>query len=274
MDGRVGKLGFGSPRPRPRGGDRAPGRPCPRARGGRRTPRSPRPRPRGGVAHNDAHVQRSRRPSHTTKPMRVRSKTKTRTCNDKIRFNSLDPELEHNIEELRETIDRDKSAMTRQLASLTRVDYKGRLPRDIMGFRSLLPGRRKKFLQWASDYRLIAGSPLFDWEWYLASNPDVGANAVDPVFHYLAHGAGERRAPSPNFDGDGYLRSNPDIGSQTNPLVHYLLHGAKEARFGAAPLYFHSADANGRISSPIRHPRQKELRFLLSSLRRRRIPRP
>jgi lipopolysaccharide biosynthesis protein len=214
------------------------------------------------IAHEDAHVHAleeavAHHEAHA-RSLEDQNTNLQRQNQDSIRWIQR---LEHNIQELRETIDRDKSALTRQLASLRRVDYKRRLPRDIVGFRSLLPGRRKKFLQWASDYRLIAGSPLFDWEWYLASNPDVEANAVDPVFHYLAHGAGERRAPSPNFDGDGYLRSNPDIGSQTNPLVHYLLHGAKEARFGAAPLYFHSADANGQISGPIRHPETERASF-------------
>jgi hypothetical protein len=35
----------------------------------------------------------------------------------------------------------------------------------------------------------IAGSGLFDDDWYLEQNPDVRAAGVDPLAHYLEYGA-------------------------------------------------------------------------------------
>jgi lipopolysaccharide biosynthesis protein len=228
------------------------------------------------IAHKDAHVHAlgeaiAHKDAHARALEDQNSELQTANANTQRenqesirciqRLEQRIQELHEDIKATSESIDRNKLALTRQLAGLSRLDYKGRLPRDLTGFRSLLPGRRKKFRQWAKDYRLIAGSPLFDREWYLAANPDVEAKAVDPVFHYLAHGAGEGRAPSPDFDSDGYLRSNPDIGSQMNPLVHYLLHGAKEARLGAAALLFDTTAATGQNAGPIHKPKSEIASF-------------
>jgi len=82
-----------------------------------------------------------------------------------------------------------------------------------------------------ADLALIAASGLFDAAWYLAQNPDVCAAGVDPLLHYLRHGAGEGRAPGPDFDGAWYLERNPDVAAAgVNPLEHYVRHGAREQR--------------------------------------------
>ena len=74
-------------------------------------------------------------------------------------------------------------------------------------------------------------SGLFDHDWYLERNPDVRAAGVDPLQHYLLHGAGEGRDPNPLFDGDWYVEQNPEVrAAGVNPLVHYLKHGAAEGR--------------------------------------------
>jgi lipopolysaccharide biosynthesis protein len=79
--------------------------------------------------------------------------------------------------------------------------------------------------------RLVAASPLFDREWYLEQYPDVREAGVDPVLHYIAHGAAGYRDPGPRFDTAWYLAYYSDVGtSGVNPLVHYLLHGVKERR--------------------------------------------
>lgn len=79
--------------------------------------------------------------------------------------------------------------------------------------------------------RLLARSRLFDAQWYLTENPDVAAAGLDPVDHYLKHGAGEGRDPSPLFLTGWYLRQNPDVAAAgINPLVHYLVHGWLEGR--------------------------------------------
>jgi glycosyltransferase involved in cell wall biosynthesis len=46
----------------------------------------------------------------------------------------------------------------------------------------------------------IEGNGLFDREWYLATNPDVAEAGLDPLVHYINHGAEEGRKPSPSFD--------------------------------------------------------------------------
>jgi len=82
-----------------------------------------------------------------------------------------------------------------------------------------------------SDERLIAGSGLFDEQWYLACHPDVVRAEVNAVAHYLKYGAYEGRDPSPLFQTAYYLSRNPDVAeARINPLVHYVLWGEKEGR--------------------------------------------
>lgn len=40
----------------------------------------------------------------------------------------------------------------------------------------------------------LAVSGLFDAQAYLAAHPDVAASDMDPVWHYVAYGQGEKRA--------------------------------------------------------------------------------
>ena len=83
----------------------------------------------------------------------------------------------------------------------------------------------------ASNAKLLASSKLFDRDWYLGQYPDVRVADIDPVLHYLEHGASEGRNPSPLFDSDWYMQQNPDVrNAGINPLVHYLKHGAAEGR--------------------------------------------
>lgn len=78
---------------------------------------------------------------------------------------------------------------------------------------------------------LLRGSSLFDADWYLRQYPDIAANKLDPVVHYLGHGASEGRDPGPGFSTRGYLDRNPDVGAGgMNPLVHYLRYGKAEGR--------------------------------------------
>ena len=95
-------------------------------------------------------------------------------------------------------------------------------------FRKALSRLRPRFID---DKRLIANSGLFDASWYLSQYPDVGRAGIDPLKHYLQHGAAEGRDPNPYFDTDWYLSHNPDVAEAgINPLIHYLRHGAIEQR--------------------------------------------
>jgi len=84
--------------------------------------------------------------------------------------------------------------------------------------------------------RLLRASSLFDAEWYLRQYPDVAASKVDPVVHYLGHGASEGRDPGPGFSTRLYLARNPDVSTAgINPLLHYLRYGGAEGRSGGLP---------------------------------------
>jgi hypothetical protein len=62
--------------------------------------------------------------------------------------------------------------------------------------------------------------PLFDAAYYLQCNPDVRNAKVNPLAHYLLHGARENRQPHPLFLPDYYRREDGRGGE--NPLVHFL----------------------------------------------------
>lgn len=78
---------------------------------------------------------------------------------------------------------------------------------------------------------LLRASGLFDEAWYHERYPDVKASAIDPVLHYLTHGAKEGRDPGPLFSTQGYFAAYPDVAaSSLNPLLHYIRFGGQEGR--------------------------------------------
>ncbi|MGJ4803774.1 hypothetical protein [Luteimonas sp. SDU82] len=78
---------------------------------------------------------------------------------------------------------------------------------------------------------ILRRSKLFDSGWYMAKYQDVRKRQVDPVRHFLRHGAKEGRDPGPAFSTKGYIAHNPDVeAAGVNPLVHYLVYGRKEGR--------------------------------------------
>jgi hypothetical protein len=81
------------------------------------------------------------------------------------------------------------------------------------------------------DIGQIIKSGLFDAEYYLTSNPDIAAAAIDPLDHFFHYGFREDRRPNPYFDPLWYLNTNIDVReADTQPLLHYAVHGDKEAR--------------------------------------------
>ncbi len=74
-------------------------------------------------------------------------------------------------------------------------------------------------------------NPLFDTRWYLDNNPEVAMAGQNPLVHFVTSGWREGRDPNPFFDTDWYLRTYPDVAAiDVNPLLHYLLSGASEGR--------------------------------------------
>jgi hypothetical protein len=72
--------------------------------------------------------------------------------------------------------------------------------------------------------------PLFDPCYYLDRNPDVRRAGVNPLVHYVRHGAAEDRKPHPLFEPSHYRNSCAEApGQDQNLLVHFLEAGAAAA---------------------------------------------
>src|SRR5215475_14469869 len=88
-------------------------------------------------------------------------------------------------------------------------------------------------LQSRTSYAIavIGASGLFDAAWYLESYPDVAARGVDPLRHYVRHGAREGRDPNRLFSSNWYLGTYADVAEAgLNPLAHFITRGAAEGR--------------------------------------------
>ena len=80
-------------------------------------------------------------------------------------------------------------------------------------------------------YRTIASSELFDAHWYRSTQVSGFSKLMDPLWHYLDHGATQGLDPSPWFDTSHYVHTNHDVRSSgLNPLFHYLEYGIEERR--------------------------------------------
>lgn len=90
----------------------------------------------------------------------------------------------------------------------------------------------RRFINQAEkDAHVIRQSDIFDTEYYLANNPDVKKAGVDPIQHFVAHGADEGRKPCQWFDSQFYRLQYKDVlKSRRNPLAHYIEVGRKEGR--------------------------------------------
>lgn len=93
-------------------------------------------------------------------------------------------------------------------------------------------GRRRHLIDPAvSDIAAIKASGRFDEAWYLGQYPDVAASGMDPIEHYVRHGAAEERNPCADFDTRFYLRTYRDVlRAEVNPFRHYIEHGSGEGR--------------------------------------------
>lgn len=101
------------------------------------------------------------------------------------------------------------------------------------------------------EISLLTRSGLFDRNWYLANHPDVAAAGMDPVRHYLLHGAYEGRDPGPDFDTRFYLAEYQDVNrAGVNPLVHFLSFGKAEGR-APCPTAAWAAKRTGNLANPV-----------------------
>jgi SAM-dependent methyltransferase len=118
--------------------------------------------------------------------------------------------------------------------------------------------------------KIIEESGLFDAAWYRAAYPDVAAAGLDPIAHYLHHGAREGRNPGPGFDTIWYLSENYELrAAGVNPLLHYIEYG-RDAETAPLPLSegqrfeaFNRAVRNGLLDGAQLSDRIGEVQFAL-----------
>jgi hypothetical protein len=162
---------------------------------------------------------------------------------DQSRAERENADLGCRVHELEQALSGEKEAMNVALARI--ADLKSAI--TDAGSRPAIKHTARRFtsptrliadgLEKRLNRKLIAGSGLFDRDWYLKNNPDVRKSGLDPILHYLKFGAAEGRHPNPLFDSDWYLQQYPDVrATSVNPLVHYLRHGAAEGR-DPSPLF-------------------------------------
>ena len=75
-----------------------------------------------------------------------------------------------------------------------------------------------------NDALLVEQSGFFDASWYLSRYPDVAAAGIDPLQHFMQHGAFELRDPSGQFSSSGYRYLHPEATS-ANALLDAVCHG-------------------------------------------------
>lgn len=82
-----------------------------------------------------------------------------------------------------------------------------------------------------SSYWKIKASGIFDPIFYLETNPDVAAQGLNPLVHYLRTGWREARFPHILFDIPYYLSQFPDNrGGETEPILHFLSEGWQQGK--------------------------------------------
>jgi Sulfotransferase family len=133
----------------------------------------------------------------------ARRKKVRQTCGDKVyaellRRNELDSEL----------VRRARAEVRRRLGLVRQADGCGKA-KPHCGWRAF-PSMR------------IRRAGLFDAAFYLERYPDVRRAGIEPLRHYMRHGAAEGRKPHPLFEPDYYLACCPEARHSRNPLVHFL----------------------------------------------------
>lgn len=76
----------------------------------------------------------------------------------------------------------------------------------------------------AREMRTVLETGLFDEVWYRHRYPDVDEAGLNPLRHYVEHGAREDRAPNPWLDPAWY-RMTHGLAADVAPLWHYATTG-------------------------------------------------
>src|SRR4051794_10905118 len=103
------------------------------------------------------------------------------------------------------------------------------------------------------DYEVIRKSGLFDAEYYLSRYPELEAQNIDPLVHYLEEGARQRLDPHPDFDAAFYPEQCRRRGEEPEtPLLHFIAIGAARGfKTRRDPIEAGSADVDAADGSPV-----------------------
>ncbi|MBR3161776.1 MAG: hypothetical protein IKF19_03505 [Bacilli bacterium] len=115
---------------------------------------------------------------------------------------------------------------------------------------------------------LIKKSGLFDYNYYKKENPEASKQAIK---HYYYEGYKEGNNPSESFDNDYYLNNNPDVkANNINPLLHYIISGKNEGRrikkangVSIPKLYKHFTGEEYNYSISLKNTNKKRISFFL-----------
>jgi hypothetical protein len=91
---------------------------------------------------------------------------------------------------------------------------------------------------------------LFDSEFYRRKYPDVATARMNPMFHYLRHGAAEDRKPHALFDPDYYRKTCPQAPAAGRGLLAHFLGAAASSPH---PLFDCEAYPDARGMNPLVH---------------------
>ena len=80
----------------------------------------------------------------------------------------------------------------------------------VLACRTILKGSTEPFEVWRAERALVRSGEL-DADWYLTTNPDVGAMGINPTRHYVLFGSKEGRTPNSSFGPR--RRSDQDLGA-------------------------------------------------------------
>lgn len=128
-------------------------------------------------------------------------------------------------------VDAERGAAIKKIAAMS-SSWTWRAAKPVRALARLVTsGHMRAPEPWREECAVVAASPLFDADWYVARYPDVADSNMEPVEHFVRHGACETRNPGPRFDTRAYLDHYADVAaSGINPLVHYARYGAAEGR--------------------------------------------
>ncbi len=90
----------------------------------------------------------------------------------------------------------------------------------------------KRWLRFATNLQVSrpgsAFRQLFDADFYLERYPDVREAGMNPLQHYILHGAAEERKPNAWFQPEYYFTVCADARGAENPLAHFAENASRE----------------------------------------------